>query len=276
MKKYEISVVINVYINDDPLAFKRAMESIINQSYKPKEIIVVEDGPLTEGHYKVLQELNFINIKYKSIKLEKNAGRGIARGEGVKAAECELIAIMDSDDICMPQRFEKQVNIFESNPLVDVCGGRLDELVNTPDSIESSRIMPQSDNEIKKILKKRNPINHVTVMMKKNKVLQAGNYLPGYIDEDYYLMCRLYLCGAQFFNLSDTLVKANIGNGMINRRGGYDLFKSQLLFNKWMLSKEIISVSRFVMNITERFIVEVLMTPYLRSFFYKKFLRVRK
>lgn len=271
--KKEVSAVINICFKDDPDLFKIALESIINQTYKPKEIIIVEDGPITANQKSIINKMDYKGINCKTVVLPNNCGRGISRAEGIKAVTCEYVAIMDSDDISLPDRFEKQINYFMNNSDVDVCGGIICEYENNPNVIVSSRIMPESDKKIKKMLKKRNPINHVTSMMKKSTVIKGGNYMPGFIDEDYYLMCRLYLVGAKFHNLNEKLVKVNIGNGMINRRGGMHLFRSQLRFNKWMLQQKIINIFRFFFNISERFLVLVLMPAFIRKWFYITFLR---
>ena len=220
MEKY--SVLMSVYYKENPEYLKIAIESMLNQTVKPDEFIIVEDGPLTEELNNVIDEYcKAFKDLFTIIKLKENKGLGPALAEGVKASRNELIARMDSDDISLPTRCEKQLKIFEKNNELAVVGTNMTEFIDDEENIISKRIVPQYHNEIVKYMKKRCPLNHVTVMFKKSIILGVGNYIEWHYNEDYYLWLRLYLQNAIFHNIQEDLVNVRVGIEMYKRRGGY-------------------------------------------------------
>ena len=157
------SVAMSVYKNDSPIYFDRALESITKQqSIKPNEIVLVVDGPVSEEIDNVIEK--YQNYNLKTIRLEKNVGLGNALKIATENCNYNLIARMDSDDIALNNRFEQQLKIFERNPDVDICGGNISEFIDDENHIIGYRIVPQTDEELKKYAKKRCPFNHATVM----------------------------------------------------------------------------------------------------------------
>ncbi|MDR0603648.1 MAG: glycosyltransferase [Bacteroidales bacterium] len=269
------SVTISVYKNDNPRFFIQAMDSIINQTVTPNEIVLTVDGPIP-------QDLNEIVIQYenkynyiKVVRIEKNVGLGIAHQIGVQNSNYDLIAIMDSDDIAVPDRFEKQLRCFEENMGIDVLGGFIYEFIDTIDTIVAIRAVPLNHVEIIKYLKKRCPMNHVTAMFKKNAVLKSGNYQDWHFDEDYYLWCRMMLAGCMFKNISDVLVYVRVGKDMYERRGGWKYYKSEAQLQKFMLDNKVINFFEYIINVVIRFIVQVLLPNNIRSFIFKVYFRKR-
>ena len=120
------------------------------------------------------------------VKLEHNVGLGDALAIGIKKCTYDLVARMDSDDISMPHRFQKQLDVFMNNN-IDVCGSWINEFNWDENIVDSIRIVPERHSDIVKFAKSRNPINHMTVMFKKRKVLEAGNY--------FYLKIIIYGLG---------------------------------------------------------------------------------
>ena len=122
-------------------------------------------------------------------------------------------------------------------------------------------------------MKKRCPMNQMTVMFRKSVVESAGGYLDWYCDEDYYLWIRLLKAEAKFANLPDYLVNVRIGKEMYQRRGGTKYFLSEAKLQKFMLDNKIIGFGRFAVNVGERLIVQVLLPNKLRSWVFKNFAR---
>ena len=114
----------------------------------------------------------------------------------------------------------------------------------------------------------------MTVMFKKESVVDVGGYLDWYCDEDYYLWIRLALAGYKFANINEILVNVRVGEEMYSRRGGIKYFKSEAKLQKFMLSKKMITLPRYLINVTERLIIQVLMPNKLRGFVFRKFARV--
>ena len=163
------SVLMSVYKNDNPEFLKIALESIYEkQTRKPDEIVVVFDGELTDELYAVLNKFreNKENVVFYYPQ-ETNQGLGEALRIGSEKCTGDYIFRMDSDDISVPERFEKQINYIENNSEIDVLGATIGEFNNTPNEELRLRVCPEKHNDIMRMGKKRNPMNHVTVCIKR-------------------------------------------------------------------------------------------------------------
>lgn len=267
-----LSVCMSVYRNDKPDEVRISINSVINQTVKPDEVVVVIDGPIPQELGSVLSEFESAG-QIRTIPLAENGGLGNALRIGVSEAKNELIARMDSDDISLPDRFEKQLRCFEEDKSLSIVGGSITEFIDKPDNIVASRVCPSSDVEIRRFMKFRCGLNHVAVMFKKVEVIKAGNYKDWHYNEDYYLWLRMMLCGCKFHNLEDTLVNVRVGKDMYARRGGWKYFKSEALLHNFMWKKHIIRLPLFLYNVIGRFIVEVIMTNGMRAFVFQRLLR---
>ena len=267
------SVCMSVYHGDNATFFKQSIDSLLSQTRKPDEIVLVVDGPVGDVINKVISDFEKSCGFFRVIRLEKNSGHAIARQTGLDAAKYDYIAIMDSDDIAVSDRFEKQMNYIEAHPEVDALGGQIDEFIGEPSNVVGSRIVPLTDGEIKVFLKSRCPMNLVTVMLKKASVQKAGGYIDWYCEEDYYLWVRMVEQGMNFANLPDNLVNVRVGEEMYQRRGGMRYFKSEARLQKYMYKHGIISLPRYLYNVTGRFAVQVAMPNKVRGFVFQKLFR---
>jgi len=230
MKKKEtikFSVCISVYKKDNAEYFRQALESIIDQSTKPSEIILVVDGPVSDNINKIINKFENSLKNFKTIRLSQNKGHAIARQTGIKEASHEIVALMDSDDISLPDRFRKELKCFNEDSKLSVVGGYIQEFTKSVKNITGLRTVPVSDKEIKNYMKKRCPMNQVTVMFRKKDVLGVGGYLDWYCNEDYYLWIRMYEAGCKFKNLDEILVNVRVDQDSYRRRGGWKYFKSE-------------------------------------------------
>ena len=116
MNNMKFSVCMSVYKNDNTTDFADAVFSIYNQTCRPDEIILVIDGPVPAIMHDTISALNEQIDILRVIQLKENMGHAIARQTGLDAARNELCAIMDADDISVPNRFEKQLKAFEEHP----------------------------------------------------------------------------------------------------------------------------------------------------------------
>lgn len=269
----QFSVLMSVYKNEQVEFFKQSVDSVLNQSVVPEEIVLIRDGEVPENLQNAIDEyLKTYPTLFTYIPLEKNQGLGNALRIGAEKARNELIARMDTDDICVPDRFEKQIRFMEENPQVDIVGGNIAEFMETPEKIIDYRVVPSTHSEIVGFIKKRCPFNHMTVAFRKSSVLKAGNYQTFYLFEDWYLWLRMYLQGCKFANLEDTLVHARVSE-MASRRGGLKYYKSCKKLLKFMREKKIIGLGGYVKASIIRFCGYVLIPNKLRAWCYKKFLR---
>lgn len=273
------SVAMSVYKNDNPEWFDVALKSVIEQTVKPNEIVLVVDGPISDELRNIINKYEDIcknsNIYFNVIYLKKNQGHGIARKTGLDNCSNKLVAIMDADDICVLNRFETQLNVFNVNPKVDVVGGMITEFIDSPDNVVGKRNVPLVDSEIKKYMKCRCPMNFVTVMFKKSSIEKVGGFIDWFCEEDYYLWIRMALAEMKFSNVDSTLVNVRVGKDMYKRRGGLRYFISEAKLQKYMRKKKVIGFSRYIINIAERFVVQVLMNNAIREWVFKTFARTK-
>lgn len=272
MENIQFSVAMCVYGKDDPLYFKSAVDSILNQSVKPNEVILVVDGAVPRNLNSIIKEYEKDPL-FNVIKFKKNQGHGIARRIGLENCNYDLVALMDADDISLKNRFELQIKMFKTNPLLDIVGGNIAEFINVPNKIVGMRLVSQLDCDIKKDIKKRCPMNQMTVMFRKESIQRVGGYLDWYCNEDYYLWIRMVMANMIFANLDEVLVNVRVGKEMYQRRGGWKYFKSEMDLQKYMLEKKLIDYFTYLYNITKRFIVQVLMPSKVRGWIYIKFAR---
>ena len=268
----QFSVSMCVYGKDNPKHFDIAVQSILDQTIPPTEVILVVDGPVPDELDLVICKYE-VNPLFRTIRLEENQGHGNARRIGLENCNFDLVALMDADDISVSNRFEKQLKIFEKNPSISIVGGLITEFIDDPIDIVAKRTVPSEDSAIKTYMKKRCPLNQVTVMFKKAVVEQAGGYIDWHNEEDYYLWIRLALINAEFFNIVDVLVNVRIGPEMYERRGGWKYFKSEFDLQRFMYEKNIISFRQFFFNVSQRFIIQIILPNSIRGCVYKQFAR---
>lgn len=271
----QFSVCTSVYKKDKPEFVRVALDSmLIHQDVKPDEIVLVQDGPVPYDLSRLLLEYkdkygNLMNI----IRLEKNGGLGNALKLGVENAKYDIIARMDSDDICVPGRFEKQLAYLEAHPECDIVGGQTTEFIDEPDNIVGKREVPLANEEIYQYMKSRCALNHVTVMFRKDAVLKAGNYQDWFWNEDYYLWVRMMMAKCQFANIPDVAVNVRTGADQYARRGGKKYFDSEIGIKKLMLENGMISKKEYYINYMERFIIQRMMPNSIRGWVFRTFAR---
>lgn len=271
---YRFSVLLPVYNKEMPEYFSEALASVINQTLKPNEIVVVKDGPLTEELEEVLSKYEIENPElFKIVRLPQREGCGGALAVGVKECSYELVARMDSDDISRKDRFEKQIYEFKNNPYLSICGSQIAEFETNINRIVSYRRVPISDAEIKKYQRLRSAFNHMTVMFKKSIVLECGNYQNYPNMEDYVLWSKvLHKDETLVTNIAESLVFVRIGMEMFNRRGGLEYYKTIKQGRKLVYESGEISGMTYYLSLPVHFLVAI--TPNrLRAFIYKHFLR---
>ena len=270
----QFSVLMSVYRNDNPDDFKIAVESISKkQTLKPDEIVLVVDGPVPETLEQTIKDLCTDVGSMKVLWQEKNQGLGKALEIGMSAVSNEFVARMDADDISAPNRFEKQIAYMKAHSDCDVLGGQISEFIDSPDNIVAYRRVPLTTDECKRYYQDRDPLNHMTVMLRRSAVMAVGNYQPWHLDEDSFLWGRLLKAGYNIANLPDILVNVRVGEQMYARRGGWKYFKSDTGLLKWKLDNNLTSYGRFIYNYLVRFIVQVIMPNGMRSWIFKNLLR---
>ena len=275
MHHTQFSVSINVYNGDNPIFFKEAVSSLLQQTLIPDEIVLVVDGPINKALNEVVSQYQKNKI-FKIIHLKNNMGHGEARRVGIENCTFDLIAIMDADDVCRNNRFEKQIEVFNSNNEISVLGGNIEEFEDSIDNIVSIKEVPNNHDEIIDFAKRRCPINQMTVMFRKSNVLYSGGYLDWHCNEDYYLWIRMIKNKFIFKNLNDILVSVRVSKDMYARRGGFKYFFSESKLQIYMYKQNMINTKILVENIVIRIIVQILIPNFLRRLFFINFARTKK
>ncbi|MGG3925867.1 glycosyltransferase [Metabacillus fastidiosus] len=269
----EFSVLMSLYDKEKPDYLQQALESLVTQTLLPNEIVIVKDGPLPSTLEVVLKNYmeNYPQL-FLFLQLEKNMGLGLALQHGVNHCRYPIIARMDSDDVCHPQRFEKQITYMIEHPHIDTVGSWICEFQDSWKQGQYIRKVPLTAEEIKTYSKKRNPLNHMTVMFRKKSVLKVGNYLPFPWNEDYYLWVRLLHHGYTIENISEPLVFARANQDLYRRRGGLAYMFEEYRLQRKLYSMQFINWKELIRNILIR--VPVRIVPnFLRVLIYKTFLR---
>lgn len=265
----KFSLLMSIYYKEKSEYFDRAMQSIWDeQNLKPNEIILVEDGKLTDDLYKIIEKWKIIlgNI-LKIVPLGQNVGLGNALNIGLKECSYDLVARMDTDDICMPDRFEKQIKIFKNSD-INICSSWVSEFEENEYIIISYRKIPEQHQDILKYSKIRNPLNHPAVMYQKSAVEKAGSYKNMMLFEDYYLWMRMILKDMKFYNIQEPLVKMRAGYSQLERRSGFMYGRHEIKFLYEIYKLDLISSYQFFFNLLLKIPIRLLPKNIIR-FIYK-------
>ncbi len=234
---FPYSVLMTVYRGDNPSYVKTSIESIIKQTYQSDDFLIVEDGPLLEALEQVICSYEANHQEIHVLRLSQNVGLGKALNEGLPLCKNELIARMDSDDISMPDRCEKQVKAFMDDPELDIVGCPVKEFVGTPDNVVGQRLVPLDNKAIHKYVRRRDPFNHPTVMYRKSKVMEYGSYGDYRKNQDTDLWIKLLSKGGcKAINIDEFLLMFRFDEGTFRKRKSWTNTKT-LINIRWKAFK---------------------------------------
>lgn len=267
------SVLIAVYGQENPLFFKDALDSVLCQTLLPSEIVLIKDGPLTSELDAVID--TYCDLKpelFNVITLEVNMGLGKALKVGLESCANEIVLRMDSDDICYPNRFAKQIEMLVKKPEVSVLGTSIQEFEYVPGDLKRYRKLPLDFSQLRQFAKYRNPLNHPSVAFRKSHVLQAGSYQDMPLFEDFYLWARLIQRGFIVENLTEPLLHFRVGNDMVGRRHGFSYFAKEYRFLSTLRKIQFLTLWEFLISIVTKLPLRLLPKKIL-ELLYKKLLR---
>lgn len=268
------SVLMSVYSKEHPAYLRQAVDSMLNQTVPPSDLVLVCDGPLSPELDAVIEELTGeMGSVLQVIRLPENRGLGISLDVGLRRCKYELVARMDTDDISLPDRMEKQLKFLEAHDEISVVGGQIAEFRGTPENIIDYRKVPEDPEAIRHRVKRRNPMNHMTVVMRKSRVLAEGGYQEITFFEDYCLWTRMLAGGHQMANIGDTCCYVRVDDRLYSRRGGWAYFGNTIKVEKLLLEKKLITWPEYLQNLLIRFGGVVLLPNRLRGLLYKIMLR---
>ncbi len=275
LTNYSFAAMICLYKNNIDSEVKTAIESsFFDQTIPPKALYVVQDGPISEDVAQVIEGFKE-NLNITEIKFDKNQGHGKARAAAVKACNYEWLAVIDSDDISLPNRFESLLTIIHKHQDVSVVGGALYEFEGAPND-ENSRVLRQYPTEpelIKKMMRTRCPIAQPTSILKVKDILAVGNYQSWYQNEDYHLWIRIIASDYTIRNTDDPVLLFRTNPDLYKRRSGLKYWYNEVRLQYYSLTKKTTSIGQFAFGACVRFFVQVMLPNSLREQFYKMVLR---
>ena len=265
-KKY--SVLMSLYKKENPEYLKSSIDSMLNQSVKPDEIVMVEDGPLTPELYAVLDSYPILH----RVRNKTNLGLGLALNAGLKECRNELVARMDTDDCSKPERCEKQLARFLEKPYLSIVGSHIDEFVDDISNVISQRIVPTTSDDIYNFAKKRSAFNHPTVMYSKTAVLENNGYSDLKRNQDVDLFGRMQFEGYKAENIDEALLWFRSSDELAKRRKSWQNTWSYIATIRKFWKMGYSSFADYVMvGIAQTGMY--LMPVKVQNFVYKKFLR---
>lgn len=266
------SVIMSVYKKDNAEWLTQSIESLVCQTIKSDDIVVVADGVLTEQLDIVLNEYEKRSI-VTLVRLPENKGLGNALNVGLRTAKNNLVARMDADDISIPNRCELQLDAFARNPDLEILGGQIAEFKDTPDTIISTRNVPTEHGEIYKFSKRRSPFNHPSVMYKKSSILRLGGYdISAIRTEDYDLWLRALAANLECGNLSETILYYRSTADTMKRRKTYTSFRNHINSRRKFYSNGYIALTDLMFGVVTQTLLFILPDS-IASFVFKKAVR---
>lgn len=204
----KLTVLMTTYNNAAYLP--ASIKSILNQTYKNFEFIVIDDGS-TDNSKEVIEGFKDKRIKYHKI---ENSGLGAALNYGLKIADTELIVRMDADDISLPHRIERQYNFISKNKNCHIVSCWYSAFENN--QLLYTIKTPQRDEDIKKKFALHSEVIHAGMLYKKDKIVSNGGYKP-IVFEDYELWLRIK-DKVSFYNLQEVLLLVRYRNDSFSRK----------------------------------------------------------
>ena len=267
------SVLMSVYLGTKASELTTCFESLLSQTLPANEIVVVIDGPLTTDTKNCLNQYCG-RLPIKPLPFPTNRGLGLALRDGLVACENELIARVDSDDVSLPQRFQKQTLFMVENSTISIVGSALCETYNFRKTLTKViRNVPKSSH-LGRSHRIRNPLNHPTVMYRKSHVLSCGNYENCNLFEDYLLWAKIIQNGYKVANLCDPLVETTVDNEYFKRRGGIKYIFDEIALCKRLLALNYFSKINAATFLCTRIPLRLIPNPW-RKFIYLTLLRTR-
>jgi glycosyltransferase involved in cell wall biosynthesis len=272
MKGSDFTVLLPTHDRQDMfLLFDRAINSCLDNTILPNQILVVVDGP-------VHQEFSEKIKKYEShelisiLWLKSNVGLARALNEGLKLIDTKYVFRADGDDFNRKNRFQVQLEMLDNG--YDLVGSAIAEKDMDGKQLAVKRC-PLKHSDIISYAYRRCPINHMTAAYRTDLVKSVGGYPEIYLKEDWALWTLMIEAGAKISNSDEILVDALTDINMYKRRGGFKNIISELSMQKFLVKH--LSKSIF-MALTDFILKSLIMAApsFIREKFYLKYLRNKK
>jgi glycosyltransferase involved in cell wall biosynthesis len=236
-----VSVLMATYAGETAGNLHEALESVFTQTVRPLEIVIVLDGPVGMDQQAILRlyETRSAEIPIECVRLETNLGLANALNIGLGRCRGRYVCRMDSDDVCMPQRLERQWAVAECHSEFDCIGSWHLEFETQTSACDRLKTTPEYHDEIVRALKWRNVFSHPTMFVKTD----ALRYIAGYRDyklglpsfgktlfEDYDCLIRLIKSDYQLYAIQEPLLYFRRTPAQMKRRGGLSFLIRDVAF----------------------------------------------
>lgn len=237
-----ISVIMSTYKEDERL-LRESIESILNQTYRDFEYIIILDYPDNDVHKSVIEEYALKDDRIHFYINEKNMGLTDSLNRGLSLCHGEYIARMDADDISLPDRLERQMKYLEKNHY-DLIGG-ITEMINENGSLlYSIKSVPTDPKKINKALRYSQCIAHPTWLGKKEVFEKNAGYRHMPLCEDYDFTLRAVLNGFVISNLNEPVLKYRMTSNSISRSNLFEQYLYMSYITNEYKNKRVASVDK--------------------------------
>lgn len=268
------SVLISVYGGENADFFAQSLESLYIQTYPADEIVLVCDGALDKALDDVIAKYSEkFGGRLTVHRLESHGGTAKCANTGLALCKNEFIMKMDSDDVCLDNRAEKQMRYLAEHPDISILGCYIQEFDSTTGEDIATRCPPTENDEIRKFARRRAPFNNQTLVYRKSLALSIGGYSEELERcEDYDFMVRMLMAGAKAANIPEALVRYRVTPGNLNRRRNLRNTKSFIAVRKKIRKMGFSSFTDFIIPCAGQIILFIIPSC-ITGFLYKKLLR---
>mgnify|MGYP001174171613 CR=1 FL=1 len=222
------SVLLPYYHGDRPDALETAFRSVtVEQTRRPAQVVLVRDGVVDAAlQDRVALLIADSVVPVTHVELGRNRGLGPALNHGLAHCDYDIVARMDADDVSLPQRFERQIELMEAG--YDLVGATIEEFADSPEVPVGRRDALTDPVEIAAQARFEQTLNHPVVVYRASMVDAAGGYQDLPSMEDYLLFAQLIQAGARVANVAEPLLRYRVSAGAFHRRGGVTLLRSEI------------------------------------------------
>ena len=235
-RHFTVGVILNVWQGDNVNDVRSSLQSILDQTFKPDDVLIVADGPISADL------MTFFNEHQTEIRFlragDRPSGLAVARNFGIRHLTTDYIMVQDADDISHPQRLEIFHRLLSASHIApDLVSSGMLEFDSKTSEICGFRDAPDAEKPMSEQLRWRNTINHPTVFFNRVSMVKNGTYQVLSKLEDYLTWAILSRDPDFVFGIVDVpLVAFRVTPQYLRRRGGFDLVKSELHLQKELRS----------------------------------------
>lgn len=266
-KLFNYSALISIFYKESPSYLEKSLDSISNQSFKPSEIIIIKDGVFPKPLEATLNSFIKRNkgIDIKTINHKSPLGLARSLNEGIKISCYTYIARFDSDDISLKDRILVQSKLITQGNY-SVIGSNVMEFTDSS-NIRNLKKVPETSSQIDHFMKRRNPLNHMSVIFNKKDIIDVGCYDEVSYFEDYILWAKVAANGGKMRNIQKPLVYARTEQNFIDRRSGKKYALAEIKLQQKLYKLKIINRFEEIENILSRSLIRILPRPIIETIY---------